>query len=301
MIKSSQGLEGQRKLLRAMAEAGPGFRRTRHALSPEQKAALLEQWPSEGEDPPQYLLDDAEWIDRPAKLFEAGEYPDKGVTVTPEDLQALNEGFDAPVPVLIEHAESPLQLGFLTDLDPRGSELFGTIALTKEANALVEQSEARGLSLGLSPDLRTIREVSLVRNPRVETARLFSSVLFSGCLSDTEDEFGTPAHLPTSTPVHSHQPQLREWLREGRIVPAQVPFVQALLRCGDTIEFEGSRKPLRQLLVAMVERQPPHALFSELAPVSNEEAAENLLLPEEAAFYRRHFPDVSLREIASRR
>ena len=55
----------------------------------------------------------ADWVRRRAKLFEAGDYPDKGVTVAPETLQALANGFSQPVPVLVEHAESPLQLGFL--------------------------------------------------------------------------------------------------------------------------------------------------------------------------------------------
>ncbi|RYG24586.1 hypothetical protein EON82_10240, partial [bacterium] len=88
------------------------------------------------------------WVQRRAKLFEAGEYPDKGILVTDEDLIALAEGFSRPVPVLIEHAQSPLELGFLTAVERSGKDLFGTVSLSQEADALVRKSGARGLSLG---------------------------------------------------------------------------------------------------------------------------------------------------------
>jgi hypothetical protein len=74
------------------------------------------------------------WIDRRAKLFEAGEYPDKGLTVTEEQLSLLASSFSAPVPVLVEHGESPLELGHLCQVEALGPELFGTIRLTPEAH-----------------------------------------------------------------------------------------------------------------------------------------------------------------------
>ncbi|HEY0868187.1 MAG TPA: hypothetical protein VGE01_12450 [Fimbriimonas sp.] len=288
-------------------EAAQGFRRP---LGPDARTALLARFAEAGEEPPNYLVVDTVWVDRPAKLFEAGDYPDKGVSITVDNLGELSEGFDLPVPVLIEHSESPLHLGYLTGVEPRGEELYGTISLTREADALIEQSGARSLSLGLSPDLKSIREVSLVRNPRVESARLFSSVMFSGelgCappppapLSSESHPGGPPPPAPSSICMQTEE-GVRRWVREGRLVPAQVPFVRALLESSDAIEFDGSKRPLRQLVIAMVERQPPHALFCERIPASNGEANDNLLLPEEAEFYRRHFPDVSLNEIARRR
>jgi hypothetical protein len=72
------------------------------------------------------------------------------------------------------------------------------------------------------------------------------------------------------------------------------------MRCPDVIEFDGDEMPVRQLILAMLERSVPHALFAELAPVGPAAEASNLP-PEEAAFYRRHFPDLSLEEIALRR
>lgn len=117
-------------------------------------------------------------VRREAKLFEAGDYPDKGVTVLPEDLADLAARFQRPVPILIEHTDSPLALGFLESVRADGTELFGTVALSEEANCLIEQSGADSLSLGLSPDLREIQEVSLVRHPRVPSARLFAGPIF---------------------------------------------------------------------------------------------------------------------------
>lgn len=219
------------------------------------------------------------WVERRAKLFEAGEYPDKGLTITAEHLDGLVKNFNRPVPVLIEHAESPLQMGVLRSVERVGDELFGQIALSAEADALVERSGARSLSLGLSPDLGAIREVSLVRNPRVPDARLFF-------VAD-----------PTPTPPV----RLDEYVRQGKLLPSQVPFAKAILATDSAIEFNGDRTPLRQLLIAMIERQPPHSLFSELAPASTQDHSQHLMLPEEAAFYRRHFPDVALDEIAKRR
>lgn len=220
-------------------------------------------------------------IERRAKLFQAGDYPDKGVTITPNHLDGLVRNFAAPVPVLIEHADSPLRMGRLTAVERVGDELFGTLALTPEADALVERSGARSLSIGLAPDLSEIREVSLVRHPRVSDARLF----FVG---------DAQARREAAQVV-------QRFVKAGRLVPAQVPYAEAILANEATLEFAGDRTTLRNLLIAMIERQPPHALFTDLAPAAAEAASAHLMLPEEAAFYRRHFPEVSLDEIARRR
>lgn len=269
-----------------------------------------------------------QWIERRAKLLEAGEYPDKGVTISAENLAALAASFKRPVPVLIEHGESALQLGQLTQVEALGKELFGTVRLTKEANSLLRASEARSLSLGLTPDLREIREVSVVKRPRVAGAQLFSvagsaserDVEESGSRegvvsaefaklgelrspSDETDWQGQFEALSSSNRKAEAQRAVDGFVREGRLCPAQAPYAEALLEREDVIEFDGDSKPLRQLLIAMIERQPPMALFSALVPEPDlaSQATSALMLPEEAAFYRKHFPDVSLEEIALRR
>ena len=245
------------------------------------------------------------WIERKAMLFEAGEYPDKGIAVTEDDLAALAAGFAGEVPVLIEHADSPLELGFLTAVTRRGKELHGTVAFSPEADALVRRSGARGLSLGLSPDLRAIREVSLVRRPRVAGAGLFSEggcVAMTGELAEERkqaDADPTPSPTgPPFVPQGEPSPELGRLVREGRMVPAQVPFAEALLACDGAVEFSGDRRPLRELLIAMLERQPPLALFGQSAPVKADSERPATMLPEEAEFYRRHFPGVPLTTIA---
>jgi len=97
--------------------------------------------------------------------------------------------------------------------------------------------------------------------------------------------------------------QVEKFVEQGKLCPAQAPFAEALLQAADTIVFDGEKRPLRQLLIAMIERQPPMALFSELAPSCGNagDHSAQLLLPEEAEFYRRHFPDLSLDDIARRK
>jgi len=238
---------------------------------------------------------------RRAKLFQAGEFPDKGVTITVETLAGIVQNFDQPVPVWIEHNPNPLKLGVLKSVELKGDELFGTLELTHEANALIEQSEARGLSLGLTPDLKRIREVSLVRNPRIPGARLFREdlVFFDATLGSPDWEQAYTQLFARQQAQEADQ-RIDQLLKEGRLLPSQVPFARAVLRSGDAIEFDGERQSVAQLMVAMLERQPPHGLFGVISP-GGEEATTALFLPEERAFYERYFPGVSLDEIAQRK
>ena len=82
------------------------------------------------------------------------------------------------------------------------------------------------------------------------------------------------------------------------MVPAQVPFAEALLAHEGVVEFSGDRRPLGDLLIALLERQPPLALFGQTAPVVPVPDRPSTMLPEEAAFYQRHFPGVPLTAIA---
>lgn len=288
--------------MRRASELGPGLGGARRSATPDERDAIARQFEAFGEALPAFIAIETEWVDRQAKLFEAGEYPDKGVAVSVQDLGALAATFDLPVPVLIEHAESPLQLGYLTGVQQVGRELFGNLALTKEADALVRKSGASSLSLGLSPDLREIIEVSLVRNPRVESARMFSgSVRFSANLelSDGPSFRHDYERLKAEHRAEDTERQVQGLVRAGKLCPAQAAEAKALLMTEDVVEFGNDRRPVRQLLLDLLSKQPPMHLFAEVAP--NPHAADNLLLPEEAAFYQRHFPEVSLEEIAKRK
>src|SRR5690606_37678542 len=52
--------------------------------------------------------------------------------------------------------------------------LFGRLAFTQAAWDLLKESGAKALSLGLDRETLAIREVSLVRFPRIASARVFS-------------------------------------------------------------------------------------------------------------------------------
>lgn len=287
-------------LQREAARVGPGYRGRRKTVPAEILTELREQFRASGLDAAAFLHRPAEWVERRAKLFEVGHFPDKGVTVTPETLATLAENFDLPVPVLIEHAESPLEMGYLTDVEHEGNELFGTITLTAEADALVERSAAKSLSLGLNKELTEIREVSLVRHARIESARLFSEIRFVGRLED-----GWRERFRELEAAHRHEAAERtaqELMRSGRLLPSQLPFAVALLDTTDAIEFDGESIPIARLFLNLVEARPATALFEELAPTApRSDFSHALMLPEEAEFYRRYFPGISLDQIAAKR
>ena len=282
-------------LLRKAASFGPGLRGQRTVGTADERAQLRDRLESLGIDPPLFLEREQTWVDRKAKLFEAGDYPDKGVSVTEETLGLLAKSFDLPVPVLIEHAKSPLQIGYLTDVRAEGSELFGTLSLTKEANELIEMSGAHALSLGLSPDLCTIQEVSLVKKPRIASARLFTGEVFAA-EPDWKSEYESLRGRLDSQHAISRIDGL---LAEGRMIPAQVPFANALIAQNGSVEFDGEAVPVSRLVLSLLEVSPKHALFHEHAPQGN--GAGSKMDLDERAFYDRYFAGLNIEDIARNR
>jgi hypothetical protein len=289
----------QRELLRAAAAGGPGHLGRREELGAEEARAIADALAAEGLDAPPYLGHDKTWTERRAKLFEVGDYPDKGVNITRDHLAGLADRFDLPVPILIEHAKSPLEIGYLTKVEADGDDLVGTVALTAEADALIRQSGAQSLSLGLSPDLQEIREVSLVRRPRIPSARLFGGdVAFTSPWQqeDWEARFHALRHEQARDRAKQ---KVADYMQEGRLVPAQSTFAEALMCEERDVLFDGGTVPLARLVERLIEATPPHGLFAQTpGGVSSEAAA---LLPDERAFYERHFPGLDLGDIARNR
>ncbi|MBX7133494.1 MAG: phage protease [Fimbriimonadaceae bacterium] len=232
-------------------------------------------------------------------------------------LRALDTNFDLPVPVLIEHARSPLELGYLTSIEVVGEELFGNVALTAEADALLAKSGARSLSVGLSGDLSSIREVSVVSNPRVADARLFSGSLEPGSWQGPCNPAVKPLPQPLSSATQPSAGQaslaqergagtdaevlIARCIRDGRLVPAQAEFARLLLQTPGAITFGERSVSVAEIFERLIERQVPHRLFNELGREGVQDYSEHLLLPEEADFYRKHFPEISLDDIAQRK
>ncbi len=125
----------------------------------------------------------------PALLFEAGEYPDKGVHVTEGDLQTLATRFEQAqtggrvFPVKAEHTDTPLDpLGEVMALFVRGGKeggtgrLYGVLAFSPGMATHLNERGARHLSVALLRRSEAdgggfdLKEVSVVQTPRVREA-----------------------------------------------------------------------------------------------------------------------------------
>ncbi len=241
---------------------------------------------------PRAILDQAasgentEWVERRAKLFECGEYSDRGLNVSPDHLQKMAMNFDAPVPVLIEHTESPFRLGYLTDVEALGPELFGTLSLTKEANDLIETSGSKSLSISVANSLDKIYEVSIVGNPRVESARLFCE--------NFRDE-------TTSNRWKLEALQLRQRIdkEETEKCVASFGLPPAVKSKAIALLEAASEASIKERTLALLSALPKLLHFGELAPSGP--ATSHDLTAEEAHFYAEHFPGIDPRDIAKRR
>lgn len=115
-----------------------------------------------------------EIVTRTAKLFEVGDYPDKGIKITTDALDSIVAGF-ASIPVKVEHSNTPFDgsLGDCTKIWRDGNDLKGEIGFSPEAWGLIDKAGARKLSIGIKKDLSALTEVSLVKNPRIAGAAVF--------------------------------------------------------------------------------------------------------------------------------
>ncbi len=117
-------------------------------------------------------------VERTCLLFEAGDYPDRGVTITEDDLRRIAAGSAAEVPVRVEHLrESPFDsaLGVVTGLTVQGGRLWGILRQPAEAIAFLARAGARALSVAIDMAAGRLTEVSFVCKPRVASARVFGS------------------------------------------------------------------------------------------------------------------------------
>lgn len=110
-----------------------------------------------------------------AKLFEAGDYPDKGLSVSEEELDVMART-SGEVPLTVGHldpsTENPLRLGVVSNLHRKGRELFGVVRFAPEVWSLLLRSGAKYLSVCLDRLRKRLVEVSLVVKPRVPDARV---------------------------------------------------------------------------------------------------------------------------------
>lgn len=273
------------QLLAEAAQYGPGFRGEKLPATDAIRDAITKQFEEALVPIPNFISAPTEWKTRQAKLFETGDYPDKGIEITVQDLDRLVENFTAPVPILIEHSESAVEFGYLTNVKRKGAELFGEISLTADADSLIERSGAKALSVGLSRNLKKIKEVSLVQKPRIPTARIFS----------VEDLVFAEVELPSNDPASLTR--LNELATAGKILPRQFDLAKAILACANRVCFAIDEARFDKLFLDFVEQAEPHTMFAQHSLAGG---SPPRLEPDVESYYRSNFEGLSLEEIAKR-
>ena len=248
-----------------------------------------------------------EWVYRDAKLLETGVYPDKGAAITEAHLDAIVRAFRAPAPILVEHRPSPLLLGWVARVWRRGQELFGRLALFPEADALLRRLRLRGLSVGLSRDLRRLLEVSLTASPRIPDAQQFHS---ARAIQEVIRLDTMPMHAPESEAYlqarvreleaelkrRDAREQIQQWSLRGQLPPALAPLAEAILLQGDApVQFSGETTSVAELFRRFVDSLPPQHLLGELAPTPPDETPA--FSADALAFLQQAFPDLDPAEI----
>jgi len=131
---------------------------------------------------------------REAKLFEAAKFPERGIDFTEADLDAIIASFK-PVPVKVQHTTTPFdgKMGEVLKIWRKGKELMGQISFPEKVWAFLEHMGTKKLSVGLDYRQRRLQEVSIVQNPRVLTARVFSDSVVPElvCFEDNFNEGGS--------------------------------------------------------------------------------------------------------------
>jgi len=232
-------------------------------------------------------------VERDAKIFEAGEYPDKELTVTEEDLDEIVGNF-AETPVKVEHADSPLDpLGTVKRIWRRGSELLARLAFPKDLAAFLERRGIRKLSVALYRDPLRLAEVSLVLSPRVADAAMFRGETADDGLQTADggqpsadsqggwevktdlaetqqpDKEKEIADLRFALRSRDVEARLAELKAQGKIVPASESFAREILLQGDgKITFGEGESTIAEMFERFMEAQPLVIAFGELAPAS---------------------------------
>lgn len=177
-------------------------------------------------------------VRRPARLFVAGEYPDKGITVTPGDLAKIVAAFHAegrPVPVKAEHHDGPLDpLGEVVALHVEGDELYGMLVFSAGIDAHLRERHVEHLSVCLaraSDGSLRLKEASLVCAPRVPGAGFL--------------------------PPEAVEEKLASFRRAGKLTPAMEPHARRLFSAPAGITFsDGSASDVAAELEALLRALP---------------------------------------------
>ena len=157
-------------------------------------------------------------VEREAKIFEAGDYPDKEISVSEEDLDTIVSNF-TEIPVKVEHVDSPLDpLGTVKRIWRRGRELFARLVFPLDLAAFLERRGIKKLSVALYKDPLRLAEVSLVLSPRVPSAAMFKETADPPQAEPQTAEGGVEGgeiRNPPSPRLRRTSPQLGEGVSMG--------------------------------------------------------------------------------------
>ncbi|MFQ3550395.1 MAG: hypothetical protein SNJ70_11680 [Armatimonadota bacterium] len=214
---------------------------------------------------------ESKYIEKEAKLFEAGKYDDKGIEITENDLDIII-GNSSLVPLKIEHIDTAFDgaIGFIQKLYRKGKELFANICFTNEAWNLIKSADAKRLSVSILPDKTAIKEVSLVKDPRIADASVFSkeekesTINLSADCIDFSGEINNYTHN-----IFSNNADLliEKYKKDGKLTPASENIAKALLSQSNSnlIQFGNENIPISHLFSMFMESQPKVIEYCETA------------------------------------
>lgn len=145
-------------------------------------------------------------IKRRAKIFEAGDYPDRGGNYPEAELDKWIENHkERDIPLSVGHLDLPSNpfsklgefgMGFLKNLQRIGRDLFADVFIDEDVNRLLERGASKAISIGVDRDAGLILEASLVADPRVATAALFHKNVAYQFAVDFDPNEGAPTTIP---------------------------------------------------------------------------------------------------------
>lgn len=197
--------------------------------------------------------------ERDAVLLECCDLPDKGITLSETELDGIVSRFTGPVPLKLEHIDTPLgDLGTVKRIWREGKQILGQIVLRADVAGLVRSRGCKGLSCGLSLKPLSLSELSLVLKPRVQAAVLLS-----------DDDAAELVRLRAEVVTQRVNAQIADLKRAGKITPATEGAARVLLGAGDAelvTLAEGGSQAVSEAFMAYLSAQPAVVILSEMAP-----------------------------------
>lgn len=119
--------------------------------------------------------EDGQFVVRTGKVFEAGNYPDKNFSITPQELDTAVAAF-SPVANDLEHRQTILsnELGDLSNVRRDGMSLFGDVRIPKWLDKIVGKDPLK-VSVAFDRGTKRIIGNALTINPRIKDAQVVAA------------------------------------------------------------------------------------------------------------------------------